>query len=46
VVIVDGRQEDWRPELALVYEVVGELVIGVDPDLEPGQDDLTAPTSK
>src|SRR5207248_10715160 len=33
--------DDRRTELPLVYKVVGEFVIRVDPGLEPGQNDLT-----
>ena len=40
MVIIEGRQEDRRPELPLVQKIVGQLVIGVDPDLEPGENDL------
>src|SRR5260370_15087001 len=36
VVIIEGCQEDLRTELPLVKEGVGELVIDVDPGLEPG----------
>src|SRR6516165_3585338 len=41
LVVIERGQEDRRAELAFVEQVAGNFVIGFDPRLEPGQDDLT-----
>ena len=41
--VVERGQQDRRAELAFVDQVGGDLVIGVDADLEPGQHDLVDP---
>src|SRR5215831_8325734 len=40
LLVVEWGQKDWSAELPLVEQVAGDLVVGVDPGLEPGKNDL------
>ena len=39
--VVEWGEEDWRTELPFVEQVAGDLVIGIDPGFEPGQNHLS-----